>query len=125
MDSKHVATEDMRKAYEVLVIFPDSLRDDPFHRAVEAVQEEIRKLGGTVNGTEMMGRRAFAHPLKKRTSGQYVRVDFHLDPRQVEALSSRLKLQAEVFRFQIVKVWRGRKPTVSAPNKEPSHGQSQ
>ncbi len=113
----------MANAYEMLMIFPDALRDEALTRAVEAVRGEIAKVGGTVEGTDMIGRRPFAHPLQQRTSGQYVRLAFHCEPLRIEELSKRMKLNQDLFRFQIVRAEK-RRATAHAAKEEP-RGESQ
>ena len=52
---------------------------------------------------EVLGKRAFARPMKKREGGVYVRIRIAIDPSQLDALCGRYTLSEEVFRVQIVK----------------------
>lgn len=90
------------KTYEATIIFPNSVKEDALQKAVEQVKAEITKLGGAIKDTRMLGRRAFARTLKKQDSGQYVRIDFTLEPGQVTPLLGRFKLNESIFRLQIV-----------------------
>lgn len=90
------------KTYDATLIFPNSLKDEQFTKAVDRVKEEVGKLGGEVVGTRVIGRRQFARPMKRRESGQYVKMRMNLGPEDVSGLTARLKLNSDVFRVQIV-----------------------
>ena len=90
------------KAYDGMIIFPSSLKDDVLEGALERVRGEIEKLEGSVDDTTVLGERTFARPMKKRHSGRYVRMFFRLDPARIDGLLARLKLNEQVFRIQIL-----------------------
>ena len=92
----------MLKKYDATLIFPNSLRDENLTKAIDRVKEEISKLGGEIPETKVVGRRQFARPMKKRESGQYVRMQLGLDPTSIAALLARFKLNNDIFRAQIV-----------------------
>lgn len=90
--------------YDGLYIFAGAAKDEALDKLVEKAGGEITRLGGSVVGTEMLGRRTFARQLKKRDSGFYVRIRFQLDPAQVDPLTQRYRLMEEIFRVQILSV---------------------
>ena len=92
----------MLKTYEALFIFDQSLDDEAVGKALERVQGEIERLNGKVVDTQMMGKRTFARPMKKREMGHYVRLLVELDPQSIVPLHARFKLNEDVFRAQIV-----------------------
>jgi ribosomal protein S6 len=92
------------KAYRGLFIFSGSLDDDALGSVLERVKEEIKRLNGQVTDTEMLGKRAFARQLGKKTAGIYVVIHFRIEPEQAAALPARLKLNEDVFRSQILEV---------------------
>lgn len=90
--------------YEAMIIFPESLKEEALEGALDKVTAEIEKLGGRVEAKTRLGRRVFARPLDKHTAGQYMVVTFQLEGGKVDALRARLKLNEDIFRFQIVRV---------------------
>ena len=90
------------KTYEAMFIFSNSIKEDALQKLVEQIQGEITKLKGVVKEAKILGRRQFARPMQKEDSGQYVRVDFELDPGSVAGLLARFKLNESIFRLQIV-----------------------
>ena len=116
----------MSKKYEGLFIFSDSLHDEELQKILERVRGEIVKLDGNVQGTQMLGRRSFSRPMKKKESGQYVRIDFTLEkPENMQALLARLKLNEDVFRAQIVNAWEKREKVTAMAAQEKADGQPQ
>ncbi len=89
--------------YEAMIIFPESLKEEALDGALDRVVAEIEKIGGKVEAKTRLGRRAFARPMDKQTSGQYMVVTFQLAGEKLAALQARLKLNEEVFRAQFVR----------------------
>lgn len=90
--------------YEAMIIFPESLKEESLDAALDRVVAEIEKVDGKVEAKTRLGRRAFARPMDKQTSGQYMVVTFRLDGKKLAALQARFKLNEEIFRVQIVRV---------------------
>ena len=93
----------MRK-YDGLYIFAGSARDEVLDKMVEAATAEIIHHSGNILSTEMLGKKTFARPMKKRDNGVFVKIRFELDPASVKDLVKRYKLVDEVFRVQILAV---------------------
>ena len=92
----------MKKLYEGLFIFPETLDEDGLDQAVVRVKEELERLGGELESTTRMGKKNFARPMKKQKAGYYVMLVFRLDGVQIDAFKRRLKLATDVFRAQFV-----------------------
>ena len=90
--------------YDGLYIFAGSAKDDSLDKSVEKMGAEITRLGGEILETEILGKRTFARPMKKRENGVYVRIRFKLDPLQVTPLINRYHLLEDLFRVQILAV---------------------
>jgi ribosomal protein S6 len=112
----------MGNAYESLAIFPVSMSEAEFDKALSEFVAEIERFGGRVLGVEKLGVRSFARPMHKEESGIYVRAGFEMDGGQLDKFKSRLKLKGDIFRIQILKAEKPRK--VTAEKKETVHGQS-
>lgn len=91
------------KTYEALFIFSSTLKDEDLQKVLEQIRGEIKKLGGSVQNTQGIGKRTFAKLLKKRESGQYVKINFNMGPENIAPFEARLKLNEDVFRSQIIK----------------------
>jgi ribosomal protein S6 len=89
--------------YEGTFIFSDRMTEDDLNAAIASAAEEITKLKGQIVKTEKLGRRQFARPMKKQTSGQYVRLRFDIAPGAITELHEHYKLNDHVFRVQIVR----------------------
>ncbi|TAN36727.1 MAG: 30S ribosomal protein S6 [Verrucomicrobia bacterium] len=89
--------------YEAMFIFADDLKDEALEEALNKVRAEIKKVGGEVASTTRMGRRAFARPLHKKESGQYVLIVFSCGGEHITPLLAKYHLNEEVFRVTIMR----------------------
>jgi small subunit ribosomal protein S6 len=96
--------------YEVLYIVRADLDDDKVQDAVKRVNTLIERSGGTIDRTNLWGKRKLAYEVKHQKEGSYVLQDFQLAPERVPELESSLKITEEVLRHLIV-----RKPEKAAP----------
>ena len=120
----------MKKTYEGLFIFLDTMNDEAVAQAMKIVPTEIEKANGKVIDSVIMGRRQFSRPLHKKESGHYLQVIFELDGAQVAELRGRLRLHDEVFRAQIVSISEAdlalfNKRKAAKTVEEPKHGVTQ
>jgi small subunit ribosomal protein S6 len=92
------------KKYDGLYIFAGQAKDDVLEGQIAKAVAEVTRLGGNILSQEVLGKRAFARPMRKRESGVYVMVRFELDPSKVKELVNRYRLVEEVFRVQILAV---------------------
>ena len=75
----------MRK-YELICIFQPELDETAFKGALERVQSWVTELGGSVDKTEVWGRRKLAYAIHKQIEGQYVLLNISLDPKATSEL---------------------------------------
>ncbi len=94
----------MMKKYDALYIFVNSPKDEALDKLVEKVGGEITRLGGHLIGSETLGKRNFARPMRKRDSGVYIRIRFEIAPDKITALRARYAILEEVFQVQILAV---------------------
>ena len=94
------------KKYDALYIFVGIAKEDAVNERLEKALAEVTRLGGNVLETVVIGapKEGFARPLKKHSTGIYVKVRIELDPSKVEELVNRYHLVEEVFRVQILAV---------------------
>ena len=97
--------------YEAMFIFADDLKDEALEGALNRVQAEIKKSGGTVEGMTRMGRKMFGRPLHKREAGQYILITFTCGGEQISSLLAKYRLNEEVFRVTIMRAGATPPPT--------------
>ena len=89
----------MSRIYEGWFIFPETLDEDGLDKAIEAVNNELANLGGSLESSVRMGKKQFARMMKKQKSGYYVVLVFSLKTDKIKKFKERLKLGTEVFRY--------------------------
>lgn len=90
------------KDYEAMFIFSPSLNEEALEKILERIRGEITKQKGAVKDSRIIGKRVFARPLKKKESGQYVKMDLSMEPQSINPLLARFKLNDDIFRVQIL-----------------------
>jgi small subunit ribosomal protein S6 len=93
----------MRK-YEITFIAHPDLDADAFKQLTEQVQGWVKDNGGSVDKTDVWGKKKLAYPVKKQTEGQYVLLHANMAPAGTSHLERQFRLQESVLRFLIVAV---------------------
>ena len=91
------------REYEVLYILRADLEDDKVQDAVKRVNTLIERSGGTIDRTNLWGKRKLAYEVKHQKEGSYVLQDFQIGPDRVPELEAALKITEEVLRHLIVR----------------------
>jgi small subunit ribosomal protein S6 len=89
--------------YEVLYIVRADLDDEKVQDAVKRVNTLIERSGGSVERTNLWGKRKLAYEVKHQKEGSYVLQDFQFEPSRVPELEASLKITEEVLRHLIVR----------------------
>jgi len=90
--------------YELVCIFQPELDETAFKGAVERVQSWVTEAGGTVDKTEIWGRRKLAYIIHKQTEGQYVLLNITLDPKAASDLERNIRFLETVLRHMLTAV---------------------
>ncbi|KWZ77047.1 ribosomal protein S6 [Anaerococcus hydrogenalis] len=93
----------MNKNYEVMFIINAGLDEEAADAIVKRVEDLITKNGGTVNNIDRMGKRRLAYEVKKQIDGNYVLVEFAIDPAQIKEIDRVIKINEKIIRHLIVK----------------------
>ena len=101
--------------YEALYIVRADLEDDKVQDIVKRVNTLIEKAGGSVERTNVWGKRRLAYEVKHQKEGSYVLQDFQIGPDGIPQLEAQLKITEEVLRHLIV-----RKPDKPTPTPTPT-----
>jgi small subunit ribosomal protein S6 len=93
----------MRK-YELICILQPELDESAFKGALERVQGWVTESGGSVDKTEVWGRRKLAFVIHKQTEGQYVLMNVTLDPKSTGELERNIRFLEPVIRHMLTVV---------------------
>ncbi|HVC78243.1 MAG TPA: 30S ribosomal protein S6 [Candidatus Micrarchaeaceae archaeon] len=96
--------------YEVLYIVRADLEDDKVQDIVKRVNTLIEKAGGSLERTNVWGKRKLAYEVKHQKEGSYILQDFQIGQDRIPELEAQLKITEEVLRHLIV-----RKPDKPTP----------
>jgi small subunit ribosomal protein S6 len=96
--------------YEVLYIVRADLDDDKVQDIVKRVNTLIEKAGGSIERTNVWGKRKLAYEVKHQKEGSYILQDFEIAQDRIPELEAALKITEEVLRHLVV-----RKPEKPAP----------
>ena len=86
--------------YEVLFIIDPALEDEKKEATIEAVKEIIAA-DGEVGNVDVWGMRKLAYPIKKKSEGYYVVIEFKGQPTLPKELDRRLKISDNIMRHLI------------------------
>jgi len=89
--------------YEILYIVRADLDDDKVQDIIKRVNTLIEKAGGSVERTNIWGKRKLAYEVKHQKEGSYILQDFQIGPDRVPELEAALKITEEVLRHLVVR----------------------
>jgi small subunit ribosomal protein S6 len=101
--------------YEILYIVRADLDDDKVQDIIKRVNTLIERAGGSVERTNIWGKRKLAYEVKHQKEGSYVLQDFQIGPDRVPELEAALKITEEVLRHLVVRKPDKPTPTPVAP----------
>ena len=90
--------------YELICIFQPELDETAFKGAVERVQSWVTEAGGSVDKTDVWGRRKLAYIIHKQTEGQYVLMNITLDPKSAAEVERNIRFLETVLRHMLTAV---------------------
>ena len=93
----------MLRDYEILFIVRPELDDEQVAASVETVTTLVKSLGGTLDGSNVWGKRRLAYEVAHLREGYYVLTDFKLEPARVPELEAAVKISDTVFRHLVVR----------------------
>lgn len=93
----------MRK-YELISILQPDLDESVSKELLERIQGWITESGGSVDKTELWGRRKLAYMIHKQTEGQYVLMNITLDPKSAGDLERNIRFLEPVIRHMLTVV---------------------
>ncbi len=89
--------------YEVVYIFDSAIPEERVAEKLERYHGLLTgKHGGEITAVDQWGRKQLAYPIKKKTSGFYVVVQFRSEAEPLPEFERALKLDDELLRFLLV-----------------------
>ena len=90
------------KAYELLYIVDPSANEEVRAGVSARIDVAISHNGGKVDNVEEWGKRKLAYEIDGLNEGEYVLINFHADPNQIQELDRVLRINDAVKRHMIV-----------------------
>jgi small subunit ribosomal protein S6 len=103
------------REYEILYIVRADLDDDKVQDIIKRVNTLIEKSGGSLDRTNIWGKRKLAYEVKHQKEGSYILQDFQIGPDRIPELEAALKITEEVLRHLIVRKPERPTPTPVVP----------
>jgi small subunit ribosomal protein S6 len=103
------------REYEILYIVRADLDDDKVQDIIKRVNTLIEESDGSVDRTNIWGKRKLAYEVKHQKEGSYVLQDFQIGPDRIPELEAALKITEEVLRHLIVRKPERPTPTPVVP----------
>ena len=92
----------MRK-YEIVVIVDPEVDDRLVTALLEKPLAGLTKAGGTVDSSDVWGRRRLAYDINKKSEGIYAVVDMNAEPALAQELDRQLGLNESVLRTKLIR----------------------
>lgn len=90
------------KSYETVVVFTPVLKEDEVQGAIGKYRELLKSHGAEIVQEDFWGLRSLAYPIKKKTTGIYLVMEFRSTGEAVERLEIQYKRDENVLRFLTV-----------------------
>ena len=91
------------KAYELLYFLDPASTEEIRAGVTKRISAAITEDGGVIDNTEDWGKRKLAFEVDELTEGDYILINFHVDPVQIAELDRVLRINDAVKRHMIVR----------------------
>ncbi|GAA1371323.1 MAG TPA: 30S ribosomal protein S6 [Candidatus Luteococcus avicola] len=92
----------MRK-YEIVVIIDPDVDERQVSPLVEKHLEVITNSGGTVDNTDVWGRRRLAYDIQKKSEGIYVVLNVTAEPAAVKEMDRLMTIDERIMRTKVIR----------------------
>lgn len=93
----------MQRTYEIMFIVRPDLADEDVDRLISTMETNITNAGGTITGTQRMGKRRLAYSVRKFNDGNYVLFNLEGPGNVVKEAERRLRVAEQVIKFITVR----------------------
>jgi small subunit ribosomal protein S6 len=87
------------REYELMCVVHPDLDETALNDIIKRVSGWVTDGGGTVDKTDVWGKRPLAYAIRKQAQGQYVLMHLNMDPKLGATLERNLRFQEPVLRF--------------------------
>ncbi|BCX13835.1 MAG: 30S ribosomal protein S6 [Candidatus Dojkabacteria bacterium] len=93
----------MQTDYELMVVLKPLLMEDIKDKIIPKISKEVKKLGGTLELKDNMGKRILAYPIKGYKEGYYLVYKLTIDSDKINELNNWLKIYDALLRHLIIR----------------------
>ena len=90
------------KLYEGMFILDPHLKDEELKSLISEIEDEIKKLKGTILESRNLGKKRMAYAINKQPDGYYLILYFNLDSLALDTLNQKLRIKERLFRSLIL-----------------------
>ncbi|GAB4163652.1 MAG: 30S ribosomal protein S6 [Candidatus Dojkabacteria bacterium] len=90
--------------YELVIVLKPLLPDDVRKAIHKGIMELATSNGGSVEDTDVWGKRYLAYNIKGHNEGYYIVYGLKLDPASIMEIRRQLELKQEILRYMLVKI---------------------
>ena len=95
---------EIHRQYELAYVVSPTVTDDGVNELHERISEIVQQLGGTVDNTDVWGRRRLAYEINRHREGTYVIVLITGPGDMVTELERRLRVMEQLLRHLVIRV---------------------
>ena len=93
------------RAYELMVIVDGDVEDPKAQTWIKTVTDGIESAGGQIHGKpDWWGKRQFAYPINRKTTGYYLVVETVAPPGALDELERALRLADDIVRHKLIRL---------------------
>jgi small subunit ribosomal protein S6 len=93
----------MQRTYEIMFIVRPDLADEDVDRLVATMETNITNAGGSITGTQRMGKRHLAYSVRKFQDGNYILFNVEGPGSVIKEAERRLRVAEQVIKFITVR----------------------
>lgn len=93
-----------KRIYETTFIINASLEDTQVDAVIGRVQDTISKNGGVTKALNKWGRKRLAYPIRKKTNGFYVNIEFEAPSTLLSQLERSFQLDEMILRYLTIQL---------------------
>ena len=93
----------LQRDYEILYIVRPDVEETDIGDVTKRIETLIESLDGSIQRTNVWGKRRLAYEVDHLREGHYVLTDFQIEPARVPEMEASLKISDTVFRHLIVR----------------------
>ena len=89
----------MMRKYELVVILDSEIKAEEQEETVSRIKKIIANVKGELISTNDWGKKEFAYPINKKTSGVYFLFEYKAEPQTVLLIKQKFQLEEKIVRY--------------------------